>query len=42
LQTYIFCDDGAREGLVGVGIAGSIVAGVAAIALAAAFGGRRS
>jgi len=42
LQTYIFCDDGAREGLVGVSIAGSIVAGVAAIALAAAFGGRRS
>lgn len=32
---------GGREGLVGVGIAGGIVAGIAAIALAAVFGGRR-
>ena len=36
-----FASHGGREGLVGVGIAGGIVAGIAAIALAAVFGGRR-
>ncbi|KAK9835188.1 hypothetical protein WJX81_004593 [Elliptochloris bilobata] len=30
-----------REGLVGVGVAGGIIATIAAVALAAAFGGRR-
>ena len=40
-MTHLFVCGAFREGLVGVGIAGGVVAAVGAVVLAAVFGGRR-
>lgn len=41
VKANLYACGGVREGLVGVGIAGGVVAAVGAVVLAAMFGGRR-